>query len=385
MAGLWLLFSQTGHSFRVGNFNEITLFKGPILNDQEHPAPEPQIPSIVIPDMANSGEEAFASWKTIVNAIFDVEVNRDALPRFNFNTSIWNMEKIVVGKTNATEQIYRRSTSTIARSDVDHFLVQTYCDGGFAGMADDREMIVKAGDVCVFDLGRSLHTRAQDSGIISIVVPKIFLLPQLSNPDGLHGTVLRADSAPGTLLSNWLKQLHAMAPQMTTGESIRIAETTMNCIAGCLGASDDAKDESRAAVGQAIATSVRSFIDEHLANPRLDATTITGRFGISRASLYRLFEPHGGVTSYIQSRRLARCLADLVSPKLRHLQIKQVAMNAGFSDQTHFSRTFKKRFGVSPTDVRMTTPIGRSPESDLDALTTLTAWMHQLNFGGQNK
>jgi two-component system response regulator YesN len=35
----------------------------------------------------------------------------------------------------------------------------------------------------------------------------------------------------------------------------------------------------------------------------------------------------------------------------KRLQIQEVAMSMGFEDPQHFSRTFKKVIGISPTDL----------------------------------
>ena len=51
-------------------------------------------------------------------------------------------------------------------------------------------------------------------------------------------------------------------------------------------------------------TPTQRYIDKHLDSPRLSADAIARCFGWSRATLYRLFEPDGGLMKYIQRRRL---------------------------------------------------------------------------------
>jgi AraC-like DNA-binding protein len=52
--------------------------------------------------------------------------------------------------------------------------------------------------------------------------------------------------------------------------------------------------------------SPRRFFDTHLTSPALEADMLVGNFGLSRASLYRLFSPIGGVAAYIRRERLRR-------------------------------------------------------------------------------
>ena len=73
---------------------------------------------------------------------------------------------------------------------------------------------------------------------------------------------------------------------------------------------------------------------------------------MSRATLYRLFEPLGGVSSYIQERRLARAYAALIHPAHRHRPIYDIAFDCGFASEAHFSRAFRLFFGLPPSELR---------------------------------
>ena len=43
----------------------------------------------------------------------------------------------------------------------------------------------------------------------------------------------------------------------------------------------------------------------------------------------------------------------MCDPALRHRTIGDLAFSWGFVDASHFSRAFKARFGVGPTDYRL--------------------------------
>lgn len=73
--------------------------------------------------------------------------------------------------------------------------------------------------------------------------------------------------------------------------------------------------------------------------------------GISRSALYRLFEPHGGVSAFIQGRRLDRIHALLAAPK-EHRKLSEIAYQHGFASDAHFSTAFRQRFGYSPREAR---------------------------------
>ena len=75
---------------------------------------------------------------------------------------------------------------------------------------------------------------------------------------------------------------------------------------------------------------------------------------ISLASVYRnlkLFKEEMGETfiNYVTDRRLDRTKKLLLETDL---SIKEIAGQTGYSDQNYFSRQFKNKFGISPTDFR---------------------------------
>lgn len=73
--------------------------------------------------------------------------------------------------------------------------------------------------------------------------------------------------------------------------------------------------------------------------------------GVSRSRLYRIFEPLGGVASYIRRQRLLRtrdALSDIADTR----SISRIAEEWGFVDASAYSRTFEHEFGISPKEAR---------------------------------
>jgi len=96
----------------------------------------------------------------------------------------------------------------------------------------------------------------------------------------------------------------------------------------------------------------RQLIEQQLDDAMLSPPTLAQQLGISLRQLYRLFDEDGGVSRYIQQRRLMRSAEDLRSPYLEHESITQIAYRCGFTDSAHFSRAFKKHFSCTPSEYR---------------------------------
>jgi AraC-like DNA-binding protein len=96
-----------------------------------------------------------------------------------------------------------------------------------------------------------------------------------------------------------------------------------------------------------------TFIAEHLSDRNLSALTIARHINVSARHLSRLFSTRQtSVTEWIWNQRLERAKENLISPSARAISIGEVAFRWAFANQAHFSRRFKGRYGLTPTEYR---------------------------------
>jgi len=122
------------------------------------------------------------------------------------------------------------------------------------------------------------------------------------------------------------------------------------------------------------------FIEANLGARDLGVEKLARTFGLSRASLYRLFEPVGGVASYIRTRRLNRAYQELTATGLENRRIGPIAYGAGFRSIPAFNRAFRTSFGQPPRDVRkskVTMPATRAPATE--KMGPLARWLLELS------
>lgn len=93
------------------------------------------------------------------------------------------------------------------------------------------------------------------------------------------------------------------------------------------------------------------IINEHIGNPDFSVEMLATEAAISRAQLHRKMKEITGLScgDFIRNIRLKQ--AEILL-KDRSQNITQIAYSLGFSNQAHFSASFKKYYGVSPTEYR---------------------------------
>jgi len=90
------------------------------------------------------------------------------------------------------------------------------------------------------------------------------------------------------------------------------------------------------------------FIEQNLERPDLSTSVLLDQFGVSRATLYRMFEPLGGVRHYLTDRRAASALFDISKGGAQRGFVLAACERWGFSSPANFNRTVQRLFGNSP-------------------------------------
>ncbi|HYD64012.1 helix-turn-helix domain-containing protein [Azospirillum sp.] len=337
------------------------------------------------PDGDLPGADAFWTWRRIMAPLYDIAVHAPAyLADFQGAASWFHFDRMLLVTTDAAPHRLRRSPMTIARTAVDHCLIQRHSGAGWRGRLGTRDWSAGDGDVSVLDLTQPFDLEAEGA-TAGVVVPRRLLAPLLGTVDALHGVVAPGRSPQGRMLGDHLLSLSEQARQWPRRNAVVATTATVAVIAACL---QPAPDHAVANLTERAPSliAIKRHIEERLTEPDLAPETIARDCGVSRTNLYRLFEPMGGVAQYIRERRLLHCYAEIVSPAHAHRRIGDIAYDWGFPDETVFSRAFRRCFGLSPREARAArrdggpAPLRGSRRGTADALEldTPDLWLRAL-------
>jgi AraC-like DNA-binding protein len=99
--------------------------------------------------------------------------------------------------------------------------------------------------------------------------------------------------------------------------------------------------------------SIKSYIHDNLSDGALTVGGVAARHRITPRYIQLLFESEGTTFSeFVLNQRLARVHRMLSDPRYVGSTVSAIALEAGFGDVSYFNRRFRRRYGVSPSDVR---------------------------------
>ncbi len=237
------------------------------------------------------------------------------------------------------------------------YSVRLLTEGRLRGIAGVVSLEAGPTDTVIFDLSRPFEVEWAPASPAELTRECCLWLPRAAwlaaAPDDRvsHGLVLRGADAAGAVLSASLRALFNHASRLTAAEMDRLAGSIGDL---CARAAADAMQGSGATAEAPLDSfvTVRRYIERNLRSPKLGPDSIAKDFGLSRASLYRLFAPAGGPANYIRSRRLRQAYEQIVAAGGANMRIGAIAYEAGFTNLSAFGRAFKQAYGCSPAQAR---------------------------------
>lgn len=155
----------------------------------------------------------------------------------------------------------------------------------------------------------------------------------------------------GHLLAQHVETVWAAIPDLTETDTAPVAQGMLNLMALSLAKEAQETDSPRGGVTAPLKQAILVYLEDHLLR-QVSIAELVQRFNVSRSVLYRMFEPEGGLQSHMRARRLALAFRTLSDPQNAHMGIGEIAFACGFQSNAHFTRLFRQRFSMRPSDVR---------------------------------
>jgi AraC-like DNA-binding protein len=214
-------------------------------------------------------------------------------------------------------------------------------------------IVIGAGDMLLVNEGTMSRFRLPDIRAHLVSLDCSQLVERLPGIDGQSHYHIRAGAPGVALVRDYLDLLFrnssavADASELTSGHLYDLVAHVLKDHVR----SD--KDRLRQGVGAARLEVAKRDIIIRICEPDLAISTIARKQGVTPRYLQRLFGAEGvSFSEFLRDRRLDLALAQLGDPARTGDSISSIAFDCGFSDLSHFNRSFRKRFGQAPSDVR---------------------------------
>ena len=326
--------------------------------------------------------QRFDAWHEASAPLFDTTCLGDP-GTFDAGATCYLVDALVFTRVHFGRMRFNRGAAHLSDGESDCITVQYYRSGSITGRLDDGTPLHMAPDrISVQDFAYAYTGTGETTENFGVVIPRRLLTG--------HDRIYRyspmfswsLDSPQGRLLTSSLAAIWRDLPLATRSQSRAIASGFVGLLNGLLSAKPAMED--RGALENAALRAMQDYLRANLLRLDLDVADLCREFHCSRATLYRLFQPHGGVKTYVRALRLEGAFRELTLAR-GHTRgrVREIAERWGFSNFSHFHRSFKQRFDLSPSDVlpppAKTVALNLDTEPTyLDDVARLRGWLERF-------
>lgn len=265
---------------------------------------------------------------------------------FNAHLSATTLGSIQLSYVDCEALKYERGPSDVRAAPSDDFLLSVLCEGEGRLEQLGRRALQRPGDVVVYDTAQPFsYEFPEHYGLVLLKIPRRAMLARVPEVERMTALVINGQTPLGALAASMIRNAAGLdlvdgAAAAKVGTSIiDVVSAVMDVQLAGAGAPTD-----RHAV---LLQRAQAYMRAHLDDPELDVDRIAAALYVSSSTLARLFAGQGTtVIRWLWEERLNTAHRALIEGRVK--QVTEAAMTCGFSSFSHFSRSFKARFGESP-------------------------------------
>jgi AraC-like DNA-binding protein len=218
------------------------------------------------------------------------------------------------------------------------------------------QVMVGAGEACLKIRGATGFTVARPKSVrfIGLRFPVSALSPLVPELDRVAVHTIPHGTAALKLLRSYLGLITQESALATFDLQSAAVAHVYDLAAMALGATAERADLAQTrGVRAARLESIKADIAAHLSDENLNIAAIAARHHVSVRYLQKLFEAdEGSFSEFVLSARLTRTYRTLTNHLQSNRTISDIAYDVGFNDLSYFNRAFRRRFGLTPSEVR---------------------------------
>lgn len=271
------------------------------------------------------------------------------------------LRKVALGKMDLCDIRFspmenRRDAECLRRMPDDDVFVALMKSGTGRLVQDDRRALVSGGDIVIYDSARPfLWEFDHDSRMIVARIARRRMMARIPDFERLAARVIRPGRPLASTIAHTMTDIVELETPLSEACSQRLGGSILELLTTSIEA--NLASPGRAVADEDLVRRAKAFLLAGIEDPDLDLRRVTDHLGVPLRTLCRAFAADGTTAiRWLWQQRLALAFRLLREGEARN--VGQVVMRCGFSDFSHFSRAFKKTYGVVPKAILRGHPAG---------------------------
>ncbi|MHB0774248.1 helix-turn-helix domain-containing protein [Halomonas sp. WWR20] len=277
-------------------------------------------------------------------------------PNFQARAEYVNIGDLRICKINANQQHFRRDSKPTMEpaspTPYQLIIVQTYGKSEF--LHNGKTSTLSAGQWAIYDTRGPFATR--NNGEVEqflLLIPENEIGVRKSGNSSLIANAFSANEGIGLIAAQFLQSVFWESTACSERAAQAIALSTARLFREAVSEKEDT--QPLLSKKASLRTQIISFIENNLSDPDLSIDIMANAFNCSKRNLHKVFSDNGHtIHAYILRRRLECCRDEIVDLSSgTSCYITEIAYKWGFNNPSHFSKSFKNEYGLSPREYRL--------------------------------
>ena len=277
--------------------------------------------------------------------------DRAQTQRLEASLALRSLGALRLARVRVTEWSGRRSTREIRANPEPYLTVLMPLRGSIELASEQGSQRVGKHELGIWDSTRPMSFAIGRTSLemLSVLVPQRLLRASRSDCAGQHCSRIGRDNVLSELCVRHMTTLARFLDDELRPYELTISDLTTSIFDALLaGERGGLRDRHR------LLADIKEYIECYIVEDTLSAATIADAFDITPRYVHKLFEPGGcSVRDWILRRRVERSTSDLEQSRD---SVTTIAYKWGFKDLGHYSRVFRRVFGLPPSTWRKSRP-----------------------------
>ena len=318
--------------------------------------PEAQLPNrFSIFHQGRSRGPGYEAWREgICRGFCRLDVGPAEQDYIDCHNEFARIHSVVIATPNGKSARFAR-TRELLNDGCDDLVLISATRGKVHVTQRDKAIDLMAGQMCLTEMNIvGTADLNSDGGFTTARFPRHLLLQVAPSAEAQLARPLGHDRALSAMIDRYFQLCNDVAGDLDTPGQKAAAQHMADLVSLLLGANGTQKNLiAQSGFSAERLNQMKADVLGNLDRSDLTIERIARANALSGRQAQRLFASSGTTFSeFVLEQRLQLARRLLLQEASRHRKVSDIAYTAGFNDLSYFHRSFRRRFGITPSDMR---------------------------------